>query len=79
MNNCKYSPVARNYHSKVNRDREAKRIDQENLALLRRLQNVKPSVQIQVSRQAVSTPQNYRKTRPKNMRPKIVNTWTDGW
>jgi hypothetical protein len=78
MNNCKYSPVARNYHSKVNRDRESKRIDQENLALLRRLQNVKPSVQIQVSRQAVSTTP-IRKTRPKNMRPKIVNTWTDGW
>lgn len=78
-NNCKYSPVARNYHSKINRDKESKRIDQENLALLRRLQNVKPSVQIQVSRQAVSTTPIQRKTRPKNMRPKIVNTWTDGW
>ena len=29
--NCKYSPVARNYHSKLNRDKEAKRIDLENL------------------------------------------------
>jgi len=78
MNSCKYSPVARNYHSKINREKESKRIDQENLALLRRLQSVKPSVQIQVSRQAVSTTP-IRKTRPKNMRPKIVNTWTDGW
>jgi len=76
--NCKFSPVARNYHSKINRERESRRIDNENLALLRRLQNVKPSVQIQVSRQAVSTTP-IRKTRPKNMRPKIVNTWTDGW
>jgi len=76
--NCKFSPVARNYHSKINRERESRRIDNENLALLRRLQNVKPSVQIQVSRQAVSTTP-FRKTRPKNMRPKIVNTWTDGW
>jgi len=77
--NCKYSPVAKNYHSKINREKEAKRIDQENLALLRRLQSVKPSVQIQVSRQAVSTQPLSRRPRPKSMRPKVVNTWTDGW
>lgn len=74
--NCRASPIARNYHSKINRTKEAKRIDEENLALLRRLQNVRASPSIQVSRQQVSAPPRIR---PKSMRPKIVNTWTDGW
>ena len=29
--NCRGSPIARNYHSKINRSKEAKRIDEENL------------------------------------------------
>lgn len=74
--NCRASPIARNYHSKINRTKEAKRIDEENLALLRRLQNVRASPSIQMSRQQVSAPPRMR---PKSMRPKIVNTWTDGW
>jgi hypothetical protein len=74
--NCRASPIARNYHSKINRTKEAKRIDEENLALLRRLQNVRASPSIQMSRQQVSAPPRIR---PKSMRPKIVNTWTDGW
>jgi len=74
--NCRGSPIARNYHSKINRSKEAKRIDEENLALLRRLQNVRASPMIALSRQQVTAPP---RARPKSMRPKIVNTWTDGW
>jgi len=76
--NCRQSPIARNYHSRINRTKEAKRIDEENLALLRRLQNVRASPAIQMSRQQVARPSSSR-PRTKSARPKIVNTWTDGW
>jgi len=75
--NCRTAPIARNYHTKINRTKEEKRINEENLALLRRLQNVRASPTIQMSRQQVARPP--QRTRPKSMRPKIVNTWTDGW
>jgi len=76
--NCRAAPIARNYHSRINRTKEAKRIDEENLALLRRLQNVRASPAIQMSRQAVIRPRPIS-SRPRSARPKIVNTWTDGW
>jgi len=79
---CRQAPIARNYHSRINRTKEAKRIDEENLALLRRLQNVRASPAIQMSRHAVMRPSSVRQQqqqRPKSVRPKIVNTWTDGW
>lgn len=76
--NCRAAPIARNYHSRINRTKEAKRIDEENLALLRRLQNVRASPAIQMSRQAVIRPRPVS-SRPRSARPKIVNTWTDGW
>lgn len=79
---CRQAPIARNYHSRINRTKEAKRIDEENLALLRRLQNVRASPAIQMSRHAVMRPTSVRQQqqqRPKSVRPKIVNTWTDGW
>jgi len=76
--NCRAAPIARNYHSRINRTKEAKRIDEENLALLRRLQNVRASPAIQMSRQAVMRPRPVS-SRPRSARPKIVNTWTDGW
>jgi len=66
--NCRGSPIARNYHSKINRSKEAKRIDEENLALLRRLQNVRASPMIALSRQQVTAPP---RARPKSMRPKV--------
>jgi len=77
---CRAAPIARQYHSSINRTKEARRIDEENLALLRRLQSVRASPAIQMSRHAVMRPASSSvRTRPKSVRPKIVNTWTDGW
>ena len=71
---CRQAPIARNYHSRINRTKEAKRIDEENLALLRRLQNVRASPAIQMSRHAVMRPSSVRQQqqqRPKSVRPKV--------
>lgn len=73
-----FTPIARNYHSKINRDREAKRIDQENLAFLRRLNSVKASPHIRTSRNAVTAAPALR-SRPKSIRPTVTHTWQDGW
>lgn len=48
MNSCKYSPVARNYHSKINRDKESKRIDQENLVRVLFFGRVSPTPELHV-------------------------------
>ena len=74
---CRQAPIARNYHSRINRTKEAKRIDEENLALLRRLQNVRASPAIQMSRHAVMRPSSVRQQqqqRPKSVRPKVSFT-----